>query len=114
MSRLPDQYANDRVRAILRALRQVSEDLDQSMAAVALRWVLDQPTVTSVIVGATSSQQLESNLNCLGWRLSEDHLQQLNQASDQPARYPHTMEGNIHLRRADAVRMPSLNTEENS
>ena len=74
MSRLPDQYANDRVRAILRALRQVSEDLGQSMAAVALRWVLDQPTVTSVIVGATSSQQLESNLNCLGWRLSKDHL----------------------------------------
>ena len=114
MSPSPDQYANDRVRAILRTLRQVSEDLDQSMAAVALRWVLDQPTVTSVIVGATSPQQLESNLNCLGWRLSEDHLQQLNQASGQPARYPHTMEGNIHLRRADAVRMPSLNTGENS
>lgn len=42
-----------------------AESKGQSLAEMALRWILDQQAVTSVLVGASSTQQLEQNLRCV-------------------------------------------------
>ena len=93
---------------VVATLRAVAGKLDKSMAQVALRWVLDQDGITSVIVGATSADQMRNNLACTGWTLPDDLLAELNQVSAIPARFPHSMEAAMHERRANAVRMPSL------
>lgn len=98
----------DQADDVVAALRACSERLGKSMAQVALRWVLDQDGVTSVIVGATSAEQMRNNLGCTGWTLPADALAGLEEVSALPPRYPHSMEADMHQRRAAAVRMPSV------
>ena len=49
----------------LRAWNAEAESQGRSLAEFALRWILDQKGVTSVLVGASSWQQLEKNLRCV-------------------------------------------------
>ena len=53
---------------LLEQLRQWNAEAakqGQSLAEKALRWILDQQGVTSVLVGASSTQQLEQNIRCI-------------------------------------------------
>ena len=59
-----------------------------SVARVALAWLLHQPAVASVIVGAKTKQQLADNIAATDLRLSEDELKSLNEASQLPPEYP--------------------------
>ena len=79
------------------------------MAQVALRWILEQEGITSVIVGSTKVEQLRDNVGCAGLDVCPlMRWQRLNEASAPPVRYPDAMELNIHERRASAVDMPTL------
>ena len=51
---------------ILRKLNGVAARRGQSLAAMSLAWVLRQPAVTSVLIGASRLDQIEANLACLG------------------------------------------------
>jgi aryl-alcohol dehydrogenase-like predicted oxidoreductase len=73
---------------------------------VALRWALDRPFMTSVIVGARTEAQLKQNLAAAGWRLPEDVADKLEQVSALPRRYPRSMEDGMDQRRAGAIKMP--------
>jgi aryl-alcohol dehydrogenase-like predicted oxidoreductase len=64
------------------AVRAIAEQLDQSMAAVALAWVRQQPGVTSFLVGARSPEELAWNLPALQLTLSDDVLTRLSAATD--------------------------------
>jgi aryl-alcohol dehydrogenase-like predicted oxidoreductase len=59
-----------------------------SVAQVALAWLLHQPQVTSVIVGAKRPEQLADNLGAAKLVLSADELAQLDSVSRLPAEYP--------------------------
>src|SRR6266404_797693 len=54
---------------ILQTLLDTAKELNRSPAQVALRWVMDQPFMTSAIVGARNAQQLGETLGAGGWRL---------------------------------------------
>ncbi len=103
-----DCYAGPRVQEIVEMLRDVAQGLGRSMAQVALRWILEQEGITSVIVGATKVEQLRDNIGCSGWSLPDDALTRLNEVSAPLMRYPDSMELNIHERRANVVDMPTL------
>ena len=103
-----DRYLDPRIQKILEAVQDVAQELGKSMAQVALRWILEQEGITSVIVGSTKVEQLRDNIGCSGWSLPADALARLNEASAPPVRYPDSMELNIHERRANAVDMPTL------
>ena len=92
---------------VLKVLLDVSQKLGRSPAQVALRWVMDQSAVTSAIIGARTVEQARDNLKAGGWRLEGDALDLLNEVSRPPDRYPEAMERDMHLRRNDAVDMPS-------
>ena len=104
----PQRYFADNADETLQTLFDVSEALGQSPAQVALRWVLEQPVITSVIVGARHTGHLRDNLGAAGWRLHADACQKLNDVSHLPDRYPEAMEKNMHERRDSAVDMPPL------
>jgi aryl-alcohol dehydrogenase-like predicted oxidoreductase len=79
--------AVDRDR-ILDALIQTAEALGASPAQVALRWVMDQEGITSVIVGARNLGQLDDNLGSLDITLDRDAWKTLDRASRLPLTYP--------------------------
>ncbi|MFC3902135.1 Predicted oxidoreductase [Acinetobacter marinus] len=70
-------------------LEKLAEIYQVSIAQVALNWVLQQPTVSNVIIGARNEKQLLDNLNVINWQLDEEHLQQLNDLTKQQPIYPH-------------------------
>jgi len=92
----------------LSTLLQVAQELGRTPAQVALRWLLDQPGVTSVISGVRTAEHLRDNVGATGWRLGEELAKRLNQVSYLPDRYPESFEKTMVERRENAVKMPSL------
>lgn len=106
----PDRYFAANADEILDVLLEIAKELGRSPAQVATRWVLEQPAITSAIVGARTLVQARDNFGAAGWTLPADALGRLNDVSHLPDRYPKAMEANMHERRNSAVHMPSLNT----
>ncbi len=93
---------------ILQTLFDVAKELGRPPAQVALRWVMDQPFMTSAVVGARNTDQLKETLVAGGWRLPLEALERLNKVSAQPMRYPRAFEDPMPERRNAAVKMPGM------
>ena len=104
----PERYFANCADDSLAALLDMAESTGHSPAQVALRWVLEQPSITSVIIGARTVEQARDNIMAGSFRLEGEHVQRLNAVSALPPRYPRAMEQDMHERRNDAVDMPSL------
>ena len=104
----PQQYFAANADESLAALLEVAQEVDKSPAQVAVRWVLEQPAITSAIIGARTVEQAKDNILASGWQLERDALERLNTISTLPHRYPRSMEENMHERRNRAIAMPSL------
>ena len=87
---------------IIDVMNRIGQQHEVSAAQVALAWVLRQPGITSVIIGAKNCNQLNDNINAVNLILSEEELQDLNQISKLPAEYPEWM-----LNRQALGRFPS-------
>lgn len=87
--------ASERTWDVVEAVRAVAEGRDVTMAQVALAWLADRPSVTSVILGARTVEQLEENLGAADLHLSADESTRLDAASDPGAAdYPYGGPGN--------------------
>ena len=53
---------------------QATMCLGKTVAQVAIRWLLQTPPVTSVIIGATKIHQLEENIGAVGWKLTKEEV----------------------------------------
>ena len=104
----PRNYFAANADETLAALLEVAAALGRSPAQVSIRWALEQPAITSAIVGARTVAQASDNFGAGGWVLPAEALNRLNAVSRLPDRYPKSMEFNMHERRDDAVEMPSL------
>ncbi len=96
----------ERTWHVVDAVREVAQARGVSMAQVALAWLSDRPAVTSVILGARTTEQLDDNLGAAGLHLSEEETQRLDAASDPGAAdYPYGGPGiEQRLRRIDGGR----------
>ena len=65
------------------------EETGKSVAQIALNWLLQRPTVSSVIIGARNEQQLRQNLDAIGWNLSEEQVATLDAGSERTPTYPY-------------------------
>ena len=81
----------ERAYDIIDVMRPMAEAKDISVARLALAWLLQQPAVTSVIIGAKKMEQLEDNLAAVEVTFTEDELQKLDEVSQLPAEYPQWM-----------------------
>lgn len=77
-----------RLPGVLDALRAVGERHGTGPARVALAWLLHQPAVTSVIVGASRLDQLDDNIAAADLSLTSQDLAEIDAASRLPAEYP--------------------------
>ena len=78
----------DRGYAVIDAMRPIAEAHGASVARIALAWLLHQPVVTSVIIGAKRLEQLDDNLAATDVVLSDGELAALDQASRLRPEYP--------------------------
>lgn len=92
----------ERAMAVLKVMRSVAESMNISVARVALAWLLTRPFVTSVIIGAKTSEQLADNLLSTSTKLSSGHIEDLDAASALPGEYPGWM-----VDRQDRERRPA-------
>ncbi len=74
---------------VVDALDAVAEETGKTVPQIALNWVLQRPTVSSVIIGARNEQQLRQNLGAIGWALTPEQVAKLDAASAVTAPYPH-------------------------
>jgi aryl-alcohol dehydrogenase-like predicted oxidoreductase len=78
----------DRAWDVIDVMRGIADTKGVSVAQIALAWLLHQPVVTSVIVGAKRIDQLDDNIAAASVQLSAEELAALNTASELPVEYP--------------------------
>ena len=87
----------DRAYDCVDVLRRLAEARGVSPAQMALAWLLAQPVVSSVIIGAKRVDQLDDNLAAVGLALTADELAELDKVSALPPEYP----GWMHVRQGE-------------
>ena len=73
---------------ILDVITEIAASRHKTIAQVAINWLLNKPSVTSVIIGVRKPSQLTDNIGAGGWNLSPEEMQKLDTVSAQPAMYP--------------------------
>jgi aryl-alcohol dehydrogenase-like predicted oxidoreductase len=92
------EFDNDRSWRILDAVIGMAREKGAAPSAVSLAWLLAKPMVTSVIIGARSTEQLEDNLKAADLKLSPEDVQRLDDASAFEMGYPYKFIANIQKR----------------
>lgn len=70
-------------------LDDLAAETGKTVAQVALNWLLQRPTVCSLVIGASSEEQLRQNLGAVGWSLTAEQVQRLDGASRVSKPYPY-------------------------
>ena len=83
----------DRAYNVIDVLAELAGRKHVSVAQLSIAWLLHQPRVSSVILGAKRIEQLHDNLGAVDVLLSEEELRTLDQVSQLPAEYPGWMLG---------------------
>jgi aryl-alcohol dehydrogenase-like predicted oxidoreductase len=79
------QYATDVNFGKVERLTALAEERGHSILELALSWLAAQPTVSSVIAGATSAEQVAANAGSFGWTLTDDDKAAVEEALAPPA-----------------------------
>ncbi len=74
---------------VVDALDTIAEETGKTVPQIALNWLLQRPTVSSVIIGARNEEQLRQNLGAVGWDLTPEQVTRLDEARSVTAPYPH-------------------------
>lgn len=74
---------------VVDALDAVAKETGKSVPQIALNWLLQRPTVASVIVGARNEEQLKQNLVAAEWNLTAEQVAKLDAASAVTPVYPY-------------------------
>jgi aryl-alcohol dehydrogenase-like predicted oxidoreductase len=83
------QVADEYLYQVVDALDEVAKETGKTVPQVALNWLLQRPTVATVIVGARNEEQLRQNLGAVGWNLTAEQVARLDAASATPLAYPY-------------------------
>lgn len=83
------QVADEYLYTVVDALDEVAAETGKTVPQVALNWLLQRPTVSSVILGARNEEQLRQNLASEGWNLTAEQVTKLDQASAVTPIYPY-------------------------
>ena len=94
---------DDYVYKVVDALDEVAAELGRNVAQVALNWLLQRPTVSSVIIGARNEEQLRQNLEAVGWNLTPEQVSRLDAASAKPPAYPYWHQAGFEERNPSPV-----------
>jgi aryl-alcohol dehydrogenase-like predicted oxidoreductase len=83
------QVEQEHLYKVVDALDDVAAETGKTVSQVALNWLLQRPTVSSLIIGARNEEQLRQNLGAVGWNLTIGQVASLDKASELPLVYPY-------------------------
>ncbi len=74
---------------VMDTLDEVAQESGKSVPQIALNWLLQRPSVATVIIGARNEAQLRDNLGAVGWSLTSTQIARLDAASEVTLPYPY-------------------------
>jgi aryl-alcohol dehydrogenase-like predicted oxidoreductase len=83
------QVEDEYLYQVVDALDAIAAETGKSVPQIALNWLLQRPSVSSVIIGARDEAQLRANLGAVGWNLTKEQVAKLDAASERPKVYPY-------------------------
>lgn len=103
-SRLQSQLARDSgppvsdeyVYKVVDALDEIALETGKTVPQIALNWLLQRPTVSTVVIGARNEEQLRQNLGSIGWNLTKEQVARLDAASATTMAYPYWHQDGFH------------------
>jgi aryl-alcohol dehydrogenase-like predicted oxidoreductase len=96
---VPEEY----LYRVVDAVDAVAAEVGKTVPQVALNWLLQRPTVATVIIGARNEEQLKQNLGAVGWNLTAEQVATLDAASEVPLAYPYWHQRGFAERNPPAV-----------
>jgi aryl-alcohol dehydrogenase-like predicted oxidoreductase len=79
----------DQLYRVVDALDEVAAQTGKTLPQIAINWLLQRPTVSTVIIGARDEAQLRQNLGATGWNLTTEQVALLDAASRRTVGYPY-------------------------
>jgi aryl-alcohol dehydrogenase-like predicted oxidoreductase len=86
---LGPQIADEYLYTVVDAIDEIAKETGKTVPQIALNWLLQRPTVSTLIIGARNEEQLRANLGAVGWKLTPEQIAKLDAASDTPPTYPY-------------------------
>ncbi len=83
------QVPDEHLYHIVDILDEIAQETGKTIPQVALNWLLQRPTVSSIIIGARNEEQLKQNLGAVGWNLTAEQVEKLDRASQVTPVYPY-------------------------
>lgn len=81
--------SDDYVYNVIDAIDDISKETGKTVSQIAINWLLQRPTVATIIIGARNEEQLKQNLGAIGWNLTAAQIAKLDAASNRPPIYPY-------------------------
>jgi aryl-alcohol dehydrogenase-like predicted oxidoreductase len=100
------QVSDEYLQKVVDALDEVAKETGKTVPQIALNWLLQRPTVATVIMGARNEEQLRQNLGAAGWNLTADQITKLDRASDLTPIYPYWHQRSAFVERNPAAAAP--------
>jgi aryl-alcohol dehydrogenase-like predicted oxidoreductase len=82
---VPDEL----VYRVVDSLDEIAAETGKTMPQIAINWLLQRPTVCTVVIGARDEAQLKDNLGATGWNLTPEQMAKLDAASEVTPVYPY-------------------------
>ena len=81
-------YEDERLFTIVDTLLAIAKETGKTVPQIALNWLLQKPTISSLVIGARDEAQLIENIGAVGWSLTAAQIATLDKASDVQPTYP--------------------------
>ncbi|MFN8442632.1 MAG: aldo/keto reductase [Caldilineaceae bacterium] len=86
---------NEALYRTVEAMDEIVQETGKTHSQIALNWLLQRPTITSIVFGARNEAQLHENLGAVGWNLTSEQVAKLDAASFIPPIYPYWHQRNF-------------------
>ena len=74
---------------VVDVLDEIAAETGRTVPQIALNWLLQRPTVSTIVIGARNEEQLKQNLGAVGWNLTPAQVAKLDEASAVTPAYPY-------------------------
>jgi aryl-alcohol dehydrogenase-like predicted oxidoreductase len=81
--------ADEYLYTVVDALDGIAKETGKSVPQITLNWLLQRPSVATLVIGARNEEQLRQNLGAVGWNLTAEQVAKLDAASAVPMTYPY-------------------------
>jgi aryl-alcohol dehydrogenase-like predicted oxidoreductase len=81
--------ADEYLYRVVDVLEEIAKETGKTIPQISLNWLLQRPTVASIIIGARDEEQLKQNLGAAGWKLTSEQVNKLDEASAVTPIYPY-------------------------